>query len=139
VTILLTNTHPLFASTPALLALTLGLALIYLELNRPGSILPGAFGLTISLLALPSLFFQGIHAPALTLLVAAIIIATGLRRRIHPLISAVATLMLILALKAIPGVSHLAATFCGLFLGAGTSVLIAIAHRARTNKGLDLP
>jgi len=139
-TIFLTNSHPLFTGTPALLLLTLGLLLIYLELNRPGSILPGALGLTLTLIALPSLFSQGLHPLAFALLLAAVLtLATGLRRRTHPVISAAAIVALIVALNLIPGVSPLAATLSGLLLGAGTSVLTAIAHRARANKGLDLP
>ena len=49
---------PLFSTLSpdaAALILTVSLALIAFELNRPGSILPGALGLLLSLLATASL------------------------------------------------------------------------------------
>jgi membrane-bound serine protease (ClpP class) len=128
----------------AVLSLTLGIALIALELNRPGSIVPGALGLLLSLLAAASLaehhprpvpVFEGIVSTTLLLLQA--------RRRLPWIIPLSATILLILSMctllppTAEPGISPWAALACGLILGAGTTVLTRIAHRARQNKGLD--
>ncbi len=128
----------------AVLLLTLGLMLIALELNRPGSILPGAFGMLLTLLAAASLgqhhprpepVFQFIASMALLLLQA--------RRRLLWIIPASATILLIFSIgnlfppHAQPGVSLWAALVCGVALGAGITVLTRIARRARQNKGLD--
>ena len=123
----------------ALLVLTLGILLIYVELNRPGRVIPGAIGLLLTLLPIPSLLDSS-YPPALLLLLATSIalIALGLRRTVHPIVFAAATLGLILAFSALKGVHWAIAASCGLILGAGTSILTRIARRARLNKGLDL-
>jgi membrane-bound serine protease (ClpP class) len=129
----------------AILCFTLGLLLIYLELNRPGTILPGAVGLLITLLAIAALLQSPIHVSGVVL----IAIATGLLLldllRQTPLLLAVsATAALIfgflhLTAGAVKPHVHVAvATGCGLILGTGTSLLTRLARRARANKGLDL-
>ena len=139
----ITNLHPkaLLRLTPnhALLVLTLGILFIYVELNRPGRVIPGAVGLLLTLLAIPSLL-DGTYPPALLILLATSIalIALGLRRTVHPVVFAAATLGLMLAFRTLNGVHWAIAASCGLILGAGTSILTRIARRARLNKGLDL-
>jgi hypothetical protein len=66
-----------------------------------------------------------------------VLIALGLRRTVHPLVFAAATLGLFLAFSTLHGVNWAIAASCGLILGAGTSILTRIARRARVNKGLD--
>jgi len=129
----------LFTADIALIALTLGILLLYIELNRPGRVLPGAIGLLLALLAMPSLFANGIHSVALPVLLGAsvVLLALGLRRKVHILVSVAATLGLILSFNAIEGDTALAIP-CGLSLGVTSSLLANIARRARANKGLDL-
>ena len=130
----------LFTADIALIALTLGILLLYIELNRPGRVLPGAIGLLLALLAMPSLFANGIHSVALPVLLGAsvVLLALGLRRKVHILVSVAATLGLILSFNAIEGVYTALAIPCGLILGVTSSLLANIARRARANKGLDL-
>src|ERR1700751_3578366 len=108
----------------AVLILTAGLALIALELNRPGSILPGALGLLLTLLAAASLVqhhprpepvFQFIVSMALLLLQA--------RRPLLWIIPASATIILVLSIGTLlplavhPRIDLWIAILCGLFLG----------------------
>jgi membrane-bound ClpP family serine protease len=129
----------------AILSLTLGLLLIYLELNRPGTILPGAIGLLIVLLAIAALLPLPLSATAVALLAAGTgLLLLSLVRKTSILLAVTATLALIFGFLHIPGkeaaprVHALVATGCGLILGAGTSYLTHLARRARANKGLDL-
>lgn len=128
----------------AVLLLTAGLALIAVELNRPGSIVFGAFGLLLSLLAAGSLI--RLHASPVSAIETAgsmTVLLLGSRRNMGWVVSACSTIVLILSittlLPAIPGprVSLWAAILCGLVLSTGTTVLTRIARRARQNKGLD--
>lgn len=129
--------------TAAILLLTVGLALIALELNRPGSILPGATGLLLTLLATASLAHLHPHPAVVVLLVLCLaLLLLQLRRSLHWILAAAATLGLIFALLRLlpadqPQPSPIVAILCGLILGAGTTVLTRIARRARLNKGLD--
>jgi membrane-bound serine protease (ClpP class) len=128
----------------SVLILTAGLALVALELNRPGSILPGALGLLLSLLAAASL---GQHhprpEPVLQLVTSMALLLLQARRRLLWIIPASATILLIFSMCTLlpptvqPGIAPWVALLCGLFLGAGTTVLTRIARRARRNKGLD--
>jgi membrane-bound serine protease (ClpP class) len=125
-----------------ILLLTLGFALICVELNRPGSILPGALGLLTFLLALASLLRFDLSPVGVTLTLSAIfLLLVGLRRTLHPLVAVAATLALTLGLGQLvrgPTRTHALTTiFCGMLTGAGTSILTRIARRARLNKGLD--
>jgi membrane-bound serine protease (ClpP class) len=129
----------------AVLILTLGLTLIALELNRPGSILPGAIGLLLTLLAAASLATRHPQRKAVVWIVAfLVLLMLGTRGKRESLVfGAAITAGLIFSicglLPAVPGqrVSTWAAVLSGLILGAGTLVLTGIARRARQNKGLD--
>jgi membrane-bound ClpP family serine protease len=132
------------APNAAILIFTLGVALIAIELNRPGWILPGALGLLLTLLASAGLYAR--HPSAEASLEIAACLALMLFRltiRLHWLVAALATIPLILAIAHLvppipgPGISPGIAVVCGLILGAGTIVLTGIARRARQNKGLD--
>ena len=128
----------------AVLILTLGVALIALELNRPSSIVPGALGLLLALLAASSL---GQHhprpEPVLAGITSVALLLLQARRRLLWIIPVSATILLVLSMctllppTAQPRISPWVALPCGLILGAGITVLTRIARRARQNKGLD--
>jgi len=127
-----------------LLLFTLGIGLIYLELNRPGSILPGAAGLLLALLVVASLLHQQLSPIAILLILLGIgFLAIGLRRTTHFLVGFAAFLCLFfgfLNLIAEPPnlrIHAVVAIPCALALGLGTFYLTRIARRARLNKGLD--
>jgi membrane-bound serine protease (ClpP class) len=141
----LLNTLTHLSPDSALLLLTFAVLLIYVELNRPGWILPGALGLLLLSLAVASLLRLDLSWPAALLVVSAVALLTlGLIRRVHALIPAAATLALILGFARLmhgPGdarVHVVTASVCGLSLGVVTSVLTVIARRARTNKRVRL-
>lgn len=128
----------------ALLIVALAAALIAVELNRPGSILPGAAGLLLLLLAAASLWQR---QPS-WLAVAGSIVSMALllfqaRRPLHLLVILVLTILLIgcfirlFPRSAMGRINPAMAVVCGAILGAGTTVLTRIARRARQNKGLD--
>jgi len=128
----------------ALLLFTLGIALIYIELNRPGSIFPGALGLLLALLAIAPLLHQQLSPHAVILLaIGAALLALGLRRTTHLLVAPAATLCLLFGFVQLipnpPGryIHPAVAVPCALLLGLGTFYLTRIARRARLNKGLD--
>ena len=132
------------APNAAVLLLTLGIALIAIELNRPGWIVPGTLGLLLALLASASLYKRHPSAEA-ALEIAACIALMLLRQRarLHWLVAALAAIPLIVAVANLvpptpgPKISAWVAIVSGLTLGAGTIVLTGIARRARQNKGLD--
>jgi membrane-bound serine protease (ClpP class) len=128
----------------AVLILTAGLVLIALELNRPGSILPGSAGVLVTLLAAASLISR--HVEPMPAIVAASCIGVlllGARRWLSWWIIAATTGVLIFSIEELlpaapgPKVSVWAAATSGLILGEGITILTRIAHRARQNKGLD--
>lgn len=128
----------------AILILTAGLALVALELNRPGSILPGAVGLLLALLAAASLSqHRPRPEPVLQFVVSMVLLLLQARRPLLWIIPASATILLILSMGTLlpstvqPGISPWVALLCGVFLGTGTTLLTRIAQRARQNKGLD--
>jgi membrane-bound ClpP family serine protease len=127
----------------ALLVLTVGLLLIYVELNRPGWIVSGAVGLTATLFAVASLVRLGLNPAAVVLVGTAVaLLGVDLRRKTPVVVSIAATLALVLGFAKLvrgPGMGIKAGTAvgCGLMLGGCTSILTRIARRARTNKGLD--
>ncbi len=140
------NTALLHVSpSAALLLFTLGIALIYIEFNRPGSILPGSIGLLLALLAVAPLLHQQLSPIAILLLLfGAALLAFGLRRITNVFIESIATLCLLfgfLHLVSNPPdrrIHAIVAIPCALILGPGTAYLTRIARRARLNKGLDL-
>jgi membrane-bound ClpP family serine protease len=130
------------SASNALLLLTAGIFLIYYELNRPGSIFPGALGLLASLLAIACFSNQRLHSASLILIATAVVLlALGLYRQIGLISIAAATVALLLGLANFvvdaSVVYRLTAVLCGLLLGGGTAWLSHIARRARINKGLD--
>ncbi|HEV2577281.1 MAG TPA: hypothetical protein VGU25_08720 [Acidobacteriaceae bacterium] len=128
----------------ALLIATLAVALIALELNRPGSILPGAAGLLLLLLAAASLWERQPSELATAGAIASIaLLLLQARRPLHlSVIAALTALLIACFIRLIPRASTgrinaVTAVVCGTILGAGTTVLTRIARRARQNKGLD--
>jgi membrane-bound serine protease (ClpP class) len=127
----------------ALLVLTLGVLLIYGELNRPGGVVAGAVGLTATLFAVASLARLGVNPGAVALVgTAVVLLGLGLRRRTPVVVSVAATLGLVLGFARLVrapgvGIDAVMAVGCGLVLGGSTSILTRIARRARANKGLD--
>jgi membrane-bound serine protease (ClpP class) len=128
----------------ALVVFTGGLLMIYVELNRPGWIAPGAVGLIGTLFAIASLARMELSPGAIALVSTAIaLLVLDLLRRTQGIVAIAATLALVL------GFGHLVAgpvgmrihiataVVCGLVLGGCTSILARIARRARANKGLD--
>ena len=129
----------------AVLLAVAGVLLIYVELNRPGLILPGALGLLILLLALSSLLSLRLNRIGVVLLAASFCVQMfSLRRHMVWISSATAGFGVfagchLLLVADQPAKIHLPeAAVAGVLLGPGTSLLTAIARRARTNKGLDL-
>ena len=87
------------APDSAILLLTLGLLLIYVELNRPGWIVPGACGLLLALLSVGSLLRLDLSLAAVALLAtAAALLVLDLLRATPVLVAVAATLALILSL-----------------------------------------
>jgi membrane-bound serine protease (ClpP class) len=124
----------------ALVGLTVGLLLIYVELNRPGWILSGALGLLATLFAVASLARMELNPAAIALVCTAIVLLVlDLLRRTQWIVALAATLALVLGFVHLVGIQiHTAtAVVCGLVLGGCTSILTRIARRARANKGLD--
>jgi membrane-bound serine protease (ClpP class) len=139
VTLLHALTH--LSPDAAVFTLTAGLLLIYLELNRPGWIIPGATGLLLTLFAVASLLHDQLRIPAVLLLFSGTaVLVANLLRPTHSLAAIAATVALILGFDDLvrgPGtidVHASTAAVCGLVLGAGTYLLTGIARRARTNK-----
>jgi membrane-bound serine protease (ClpP class) len=128
----------------AILLLTLGMLLIYVELNRPGWIIPGALGLLASLFALASLLRLELNPAAIALVCTAVaLLVLDLQRRTQLMVAVAATLALLLGFDHLvlgPGglrVHTVTAVVCGVVLGVVTSMLTRIARHARINKGLD--
>ncbi len=127
----------------ALVVLTLGVLLIYVELNRPGWVVPGAVGLTVALFAVASLARAGVNGAAVALVGSAVVLlGLGLRRQTPVVVAVAATLALVLGFAELVkgpsmGIHAGTAVGCGLMLGGATSILTRIARRARANKGLD--
>lgn len=127
----------------ALLLLTTCVLLIYVELNRPGWIFPGAVGLLGSLLALKSILRLDLKLAAVALVCGGVaLLLLGVRRNTPLVVAIAATLSLCLGFDHLIAPSNLqvhgsVAVGCGVILGASTWILTRIARRARTNKGLD--
>ncbi len=128
----------------AVMAGTLGIFLIFLELNRPGRILPGAFGLLLVLLAASALGGHGVELwPALLLLASTLVLLLNLvwRLPLWLLTVAVAGLCFGMRLLLRPGLDaqvHIpVAVCCGLVLGASGAFLSRVAVRARRAKRVN--
>ncbi len=129
------------SANAALLVLTVGVLLIYVELNRPGWVAPGAVGLAGVLFAVASLARLGMNSGAVVLVGTAVaLLGLGLRRRTPMMVDVAATLALVLGLVYLVRDARTSigiAAGCGILLGGATSILARIARRARANKGLD--
>lgn len=128
----------------ALFIVTFAVALIALELNRPGSILPGAAGFLLALLAAASLWQRQPSAIAVAgSIVSMAILLFQARRQFHlSLIVAFTALLVGCFIRLLPRsatqrINPAIAIVCGTLLGVGITVLTRIARRARQNKGLD--
>jgi membrane-bound ClpP family serine protease len=125
----------------ALGVFTVGILLIYMELNRPGRVIPGALGLLFVLLACARIGAANPRPVALVLvLTAAALLAAELVRATHMAVAVAATLALVLGFQElmVPPVGWMACILCGLGLGTATAVLTRVARRARANKASRL-
>jgi membrane-bound serine protease (ClpP class) len=126
----------------ALLFLTAGALLIYLEFNTPGTIVPGSLGALLVLLALFALNLLPLRFTAVLLLLAGfILLVLEAKFTSHGVVAGVGILCLIfgaitLVNAPIPELRVHLATAIGLALGFGiiTLVLIRLAIMARRNK-----
>lgn len=122
------------------LLLSAGIGLIYIELNRPGRVVPGALGVLCTLLAAAALGRHGVRGEGILLLAAgAMVLASDLVRPTGIPLAVIAAAALCLGLHELTGGDGSAVTWpvavgCGLAIGAGTSGLTRIARRARVNK-----
>ena len=125
----------------ALVVVTVGILLIYVELNRPGWVVPGTVGLTAVLFAVASLGRMGVNPVAGVLVATSVgLLGLGLRRRMPVVVDVAGTLGLVLGfvfLERDAEVRLWVAVGCGILLWGSTSILARIARRARSNKGLD--
>lgn len=131
-----------FTATATILLLSLGAFLIAWELNRPGSILPGALGLIITLVGFASVAKSPHGGRTLVLLaIAACFLVYDLRRPRYfgALCCCAAWILAYLSLISSEnmGWNIVLALGCGAGSGLSTAILARIAHRARRNKGLD--
>lgn len=126
----------------AVLILLAGALLIYLEFNTPGTIIPGALGTLLVLLALFSLNLLPVRYTALALIVGALILMVlEAKFPSHGILAASGTAALVLGtLTLVAGpipqmrVQFATALATGLAFGLITTFLIRIAWRARQNK-----
>lgn len=128
----------------ALFLVTLAIALIAVELNRPGWILPGSAGVLLLLLAAASLWQRqpNVIAVATSIMsIAGLLIQT--RRPFHISVIAALTILLVDSFahlyprSSAEAISPAVAMVCGTLLATGTTLLTCMARRARQNKGLD--
>jgi membrane-bound serine protease (ClpP class) len=131
--------HALAELSPgvALGVFTVGLLLIYVELNRPGRVIPGALGLLLALLACARIGAEHPRPVALLLLAtAAALLVLELVRDTHVAVSVAAALALVLGFREMvtPSPGWMVCILCGVVLGGATAVLTRVARRARTNK-----
>jgi membrane-bound serine protease (ClpP class) len=126
----------------AVLILLAGALLIYLEFHIPGTIIPGALGTLMVLLALFALNLLPVHYTSLTLIVCALILMVlEAKFPSHGVLAVVGTVTLVLGLMTLVAgpipqmrVQLATAVSAGLAFGAITSTLVWLAARARRNK-----
>ena len=131
----------------AVLILVVGGLLIYLEFNTPGTIIPGALGTLLVVLALFALNLLPVRYTSLMLLVAAFtLLILEAKFASHGVLGGAGILCLVfgtLTLVAGPipelRVSVATAVGTGIAFGAITTFLVRIAIRARRNKVLTGP
>ncbi len=128
----------------AVLILLAGALLIYLEFHNPGTIVPGAVGTLLVLLALFSLNMLPVRYTALALIVAALILMVlEAKFPSHGILALTGTAALILGtLTLVAGpipemrVQMATAISTGLAFGLITTLLVRLAWRAQRNKQL---
>jgi len=126
----------------AVLILLAGVLLIYMEFNTPGTIIPGALGTLLLLLALFSLNLLPVRYTSLALIVGAIVLMVlEAKFPSHGILASAGTVALILGtLTLVAGpipemrVQLATAIATGLAFGLITTFLVRIAWRARQNK-----
>lgn len=131
----------------AVLVLILGALLIYLEFNTPGTIIPGALGTLLLVLALFALNLLPVRYTSVMLIVAAfVLLLLEAKFTSHGILAGAGILCLIfgtltLVAGPIPQLRvHLAtAVSTGVAFGLVTTFLVRIAWRARRNKTLTGP
>jgi membrane-bound serine protease (ClpP class) len=130
----------------AVLLLIMGVLLIYIEFNVPGTIVPGALGVLCFLLALFAFNMLPIRHTAVLLLIAAVVlILLEVKFSSHGLLALAGTVSLIFGLLTlVDGPPELrvhvsTAIAAGLTFGVITFVLAYLGLRARRNKSLTGP
>jgi membrane-bound serine protease (ClpP class) len=131
----------------AVLILLAGGLLIYMEFNTPGTIIPGALGTLLLLLALFSLNLLPVRYTSLALIVGAIVLMVlEAKFPSHGILAATGTVALVLGtLTLVAGpipemrVQLATAIATGIAFGLITTFLVRIAWRARQNKVLIGP
>lgn len=120
---------------------TVGLLLIYVEMNRPGRVIPGAVGLLLALLACARVLAAHPRPAALVLVAtAAALLMVDLVRTTHGFVAVAATLALVLGFRELvsPPVGWMVCILCGVGLGGMTAALTRAARRARSNKAIKV-
>ena len=131
----------------AILMLVLGVFLIYLEFNAPGTIIPGSLGALLVMTSLFALNLLPIHFASVSLLVAALVlILLEVKAPSHGVLAGAGIVALVfgaltLVDSPIPEQRVHVATAAGAGVGFGliTVFLVRIALRARHNKVLTGP
>jgi len=131
----------------AVLILVIGGLLIYLEFNTPGTIIPGALGTLLVVLALFALNLLPVRYTSLMMLVAAfVLLLLEAKFASHGVLATAGVICLIFStLTLVAGpipemrVSLATAISTGFAFGAVTTFLVRIALRARRNKILTGP
>jgi membrane-bound serine protease (ClpP class) len=131
----------------AVLMLVLGALLIYVEFNAPGTIVPGALGTLLVLLALFALNLLPIHYTAVMLLLAAAaLLVLEVKFTSHGILAATGIVCLVLGMLTlvegpVPEMRvHLTTALgAGIAFGLITVFLVRIAWRARHNKVMTGP
>ncbi len=131
----------------AVLILVVGGLLVYLEFNTPGTIIPGALGTLLVVLALFALNLLPIQYTSLMMLIAAfILMVLEAKFASHGVLATAGVICLVFALLTLVAgpipemrVSMATAIGTGIAFGAITTFLVRITIRARRNKVLTGP
>lgn len=134
---------PALSPTGAVLLGTVGLCLVALEFNRPGSVVPGALGLLLVLFAVSTFYGRAVRPAAVLLLLAATTsLLLNVWFRLPWWLLLTATLVIPYGLhRLVPasegGVGWAAAAICGVTLGTLGAGLSRVALRARRAKRVN--
>ena len=139
-------TAPALPTTPgrAVIMASVGIFLVFVELNRPGRILPGVLGFLLLLFAVAALIHIRVQPWAAALLIASAgIFLLNLWRALPTWLLVLVTLLTIAGLRFLvpptsgKNIQMPLAILCGGALGGLTAVLTRLAYRARRSKALD--